>query len=59
MSMTESTTDSDRNEPTKDNTTVEIQADLYDGSTRVSSDGRLWLGEDWAGKEVEIAIREK
>lgn len=42
---------------TDDTTTVEMKADLYERDKSVASDGRLWLGEDFAGEDVEVAIR--
>lgn len=37
-------------------TTIE-DPDLYDRK-RVNSDGRLWLGAEWAGKDVELVLKE-
>lgn len=42
---------------TDDTTTVTMDADLYESDRDVASDGRLWLGDDWAGEKVEVAIR--
>jgi len=39
-------------------TTVTMAADKYENDASVASDGRLWLGDDWAGKDIEVAIRE-
>lgn len=40
-----------------DATTIEMCADFYDGEAKVATDGRLWLGEDWADETVEVAVR--
>jgi hypothetical protein len=44
---------------TTETTTITMAADEYDSDADVATDGRLWLGEDWAGKKIEVAIREK
>jgi hypothetical protein len=43
----------------RDSTTIEMDADYYEREKSVADDGRLWLGDDWAGGEVEIALRKK
>lgn len=42
-----------------ESTTLTMNPDLYEDGATVASDGRFWLGEDWAGKDIEIAVREK
>lgn len=42
---------------TQDTTTVTMDADLYDSDASVAKDGRLWLGERFAGENVEVAVR--
>lgn len=42
-----------------ESTVITMHADEYNRDAHVASDGRLWLGEEWAGKDVEIALREK
>jgi len=40
-----------------ESTKIEMFADKYEREATVASDGRLWLGEEWAGEDVEIALR--
>jgi len=42
-----------------ESTKIEMRADKYERDATVASDGRLWLGEDWAGEDVEVALRKK
>lgn len=44
---------------TDETTTVEMAADKYERNAYVAEDGRLWMGDDWAGEEIEIAARKK
>lgn len=41
----------------EDTTKVTMRADEYDRNAKVASDGRLWLGEDYAGENIEVAVR--
>ena len=44
---------------TTETTTITMAADEYDSDAHVAADGRLWLGDDWAGEDVEVALRKK
>jgi len=43
----------------RETTTITMAADEYEREATVADDGRLWLGDDWAGEDIEIALREK
>jgi len=40
-----------------ESTVIEMHADKYERDATVASDGRLWLGDEWAGEDVEVALR--
>lgn len=40
-------------------TTITMAADEFDRDRSVADDGRLWLGEEWAGEDIEVALRRK